>query len=305
MRFEDVIYGQDFFSSAATGIVSIYLQLFDVPSNNESEEPDYSTMDAAERKKAKAIARKKKKATEKKETDSKANAEEPVSQNGNQKASEKSKLAAVDEDPLGLEFLKKDPLQEAKKYASMLVKYAPKIVNTWILQYEVAMRLKKPMLALQALFKARSLDSDSTDLFVRIIDFSSNATGSTFNDSPAAVGTVIAELTPVLLGHQSVESFILCAQDKILADPSIELPMRMAVAKAMVEKNMQKIQDAMKLITDGGIDARKVSVETCLSTQHFLESLGSDALDATVLWKDAVRKRFPMAIQPSSYINST
>lgn len=79
LRFENELWGQSFYGSAAEGIISNYLFLYDHPDarrNGEDEEPDYSKMTAAERKKAKAIARKKKK----KATDKKKREEEEAEQ---------------------------------------------------------------------------------------------------------------------------------------------------------------------------------------------------------------------------------
>lgn len=292
LRFEDVVYGQDFFCEAAAGIIRIYLHLYDIPASNETEEPDYSNMDASERKKAKAIARKKKKASEKKETEMKAKGEE-THQNGNQKPNQKAKGAVIDEDPFGLEYLKKDPMEEAKKYSSMLAKFAPKNLETWILQYDVAVRRKKPMLALQALFKARSIDGESSELFVRIVDFAGKV--GSFGDSSAAVSAVIAAEAPVLLGKQSVGNFIKSAAVKIRENPLTDLPMRTAVARAIADSKDESIDDTVSLITDGGMDARKVSVETCRAALEVLKSLGSDAAEATKRWTESTRERFPDA----------
>jgi NMDA receptor-regulated protein 1 len=293
LRFEDVVYGQDFFCEAAAGIIRIYLHLYDIPTSNETEEPDYSKMDAAQRKKAKAIARKKKKSSEKKETELKAKGEE--THNGNQKQNQKAvKGAVLDEDPLGMEYLKKDPLEEAKKYSSMLAKFSPKNLETWTLQYDVSMRRKKPMLALQALFKARSIDSESSELFSRIVDFSGKMNG--FGESSPAVRSVIAEETPMLLGKQSVSDFIKSASAKIREHPLTDLPMRTAVVKAIADSKSAPIKDAVSLITDGGMDARKVSVDTCHAALDLLKNLGPDAADATNRWTEAIHKHFPQAV---------
>lgn len=293
LRFEDVVYGQDYFCEAAAGIIRIYLHLYDIPTSNETEEPDYSKMDAAQRKKAKAIARKKKKSSEKKETDIKAKGEEVKS--GNEKQNQKGgKVTVADEDPLGLEYLKKVPLEEAKKYSSMLAKYAPKNLETWTLQYDVAMRRKKPMLALQALFKARSIDSESSELFSRIIDFNGKMDG--FNDSPGAARSVISEETPSLLGNQSACDFIKSATTKIRENPLTDLPMRTAVVKAVTDANIEPIKNAVVLITDGGMDSRKVSVETSRAALDLLRILGTDAEKAANRWTDAIQKRFPDAL---------
>jgi len=63
LDWEDHLWGQPFYRRAAEGTIRIYLMVHDDPSITAAykEEPDYSGMSAAEKKKAKAIARKKKK----------------------------------------------------------------------------------------------------------------------------------------------------------------------------------------------------------------------------------------------------
>lgn len=292
LRYEDVVYGHDFFCQAAEGIIRIYLHLYDKPACNETEEPDYSKMSAADRKKAKAIARKKKKASEKKEEDKKT--KEASVENGNKQNQKLGKNAVVDEDPLGKEYLKKDPLSEAKKYSLMLAKYAPKNLRTWILQYDVAMRRKKPMLAMQALFKARSLDPDDSELFLRTVDFAGKR--NDFRDTTEAVRSVLVDDFPALLENQSVGDFINKAASKIREMPLTDLPMRTAVVKAIADTKHGSLKEALPLITDGGIDSRNVTVETSLEALNLLSSLGAEADDATKQWTDTVQSRFPIAL---------
>jgi peptide alpha-N-acetyltransferase len=153
LKFEDNILGQPYYGRAAEGIIGIYLHLYDNPSIfKEDEEPDYSKMSAVERKKAKAVARKKKKAAEKKaaeEAERKKKKEEEEASEDGKKKKQSGLPVIVDEDPDGLELLKKDPLEEAKHYSAILSINAPKRVSTWIRQYDVAIRRGKGLLALQ------------------------------------------------------------------------------------------------------------------------------------------------------------
>jgi len=291
LRYEDVVYGHDFFCRAAEGIIRIYLHLYDNPANNDAEEPDYSKMSAAERKKAKAIARKKKKASEKKVEDRKAKGSD--AENGKANNQKDGKNAVVDEDPLGTEYLKKDPLEEARKYSLMLSKYAPNRLQTWMLQYDVAMRRKKPMLAMQALYRARSLDPGSSELFVRTIEFAGKI--NEFDSSTGAALIVLTDELPELLGNQSIGDFIDMTVSKILEDPLTDLPMRTAVVKVIAESKPGSLKDALLLITKGGIDSRKVTVETCLAALNLLKDLGVEAADSSKEWSQAVRNRFPSA----------
>lgn len=287
LRFEDKVYEQQYYCIAASGIIRIYLHLYDNPTDNDDSEPDYSNMNAAEKKKAKAIARKKKKASEKKEAEIQTKKED----NGNQKPIQKGgKPPVVDEDPLGKEYLKKDPLEQAKKFSSMLADYAPKNLETWLLQYDVAIRRKKTMLALQALFKAKVIDSESSEVFSRIIDFASKM--NTF-ETVAAVKQVLTEEAPILWEKKSLSDFILRATDKIKHDPLTDLPLRTEVAKACFQTKTGSVSDACLLITEGGIESRKVSILSCRYALDALKSFGEAADVSVRIWTETVVHRFP------------
>ena len=158
LRWEDELWSQQYYGRAAQGIVGIYLHLHDNPSiTAEEEEPDYSKMTAAARKKAKAIARKKKKMAEKKANEEKERREKEAAEaaakenqgNNNKNNNQRKRPVVVDEDPNGEELLKKKPLEECKKYSSILSQYAPKRMSTWWIQYDVAIRRGKVLMALQ------------------------------------------------------------------------------------------------------------------------------------------------------------
>jgi hypothetical protein len=145
-KFKDELWGLPHYGGAAEEVIKIHLHLADHPQKaKEDQEPDYSKMSPAERKKAKNIARKK----QKKAKAASAGAgkdKNAANNNGNRK---KSKLHIIDEYPEGKELLALDHLEEAKKYASVLVPHAPRRVSAWALQYDVSIRRGKMLLALQ------------------------------------------------------------------------------------------------------------------------------------------------------------
>jgi len=285
LRFEDEVYGQAYYCRAAAGIVRIYLYLYDHPIVDESAEPDYSKMTAAERKKAKAIARKKKKAAEKKA----AIAEESNADNGGNN-NNKAKSVADDPDPFGEELVKKNPIEEATKYAAMLSRYSPKNIETWLLAYDVAIRRKKALMALQALHKARSIDSSNGELLTRIIDFAGKV--GDFKDLPPPVQQVLVEETPPLLNGKSAKEFVESVAASAKSDALTPLPTRVAIAKLLVDTKSGVAADACAIITDGGVNARNVTVESCRQAANVLKSIG----DASVVdnWTASVKKRFPL-----------
>ena len=147
LKFEDNIWGLPFYGHAAEAVIKIYLQIMDKPAESEEEEPDYSKMTPAERKKAKNIARKKKKAQEKNESNgsSKDDAAKGA-ENGKKKV---NKNHPVNQDPNGAELLALDPADEAKKFAAILVRHAPSKISSWALQYDVSVHRGKMLMALQ------------------------------------------------------------------------------------------------------------------------------------------------------------
>jgi hypothetical protein len=270
------------------------LYLFENPSADESKEPDYSNMNAAEKKKAKAVARKKKKVAEKKEAVEEEEKEAASAANGNNKKENQKggKPAIVEEDPFGKELLKKDPLEEAKKYSSILASYAPKSLETWILQYDVSIRRKKPLMALQALHKARSIDPESCELFSRVVDFAGKM--DSFAEATDVVRTVMKAETPQLLGGQSVVEFVKAAASKVRDNARTELPTRVAIAKALVQIKTSSVADASAVIVNGGITSTKVTVETCRDALSSLKAFGNESDGAVKQWIADVQGRFPL-----------
>lgn len=301
LRFEDQVYGEEYFRRAASGLIRIYLHLFDHPPVDETAEPDYSNMTAAERKKAKAIARKKKKAAEKKEAESKdASNKKSSSDNGSTKHTNHnkgSKQVVVDPDPLGKELLKKDPVEEAKKYSSMLAQYAPRRVETWTLRYDVAIRRKKALMALQALHKARLIDPANPELFSRTVAFAGKVEDLKA-ELPALVQTVLAEETSSILNGKSVADFVreraAAVRDADAASAASSLPIRIAVAKGLVDAKSASVPDACSLILKGGLESREVTAGTCRDALASLKSFGADAEGAASQWAEAVKVRFPL-----------
>lgn len=276
------MWGQPYYGRAAEGTIALYLQLHDNPdliADQNNAEPDYSKMTAAERKKAKAIARKKKKAAEKKAVE----LEEKQKAENNGKPPKKG---SVDEDPDGTELLKKDPLEEARNFSSVLSKHSPGKVSTWILQFDISIRRKKTLMALQALFKAKSIDAESPDLFSRVVEF---ALLSLDNEHEMVLSVVKSELPALLNNCTTVEEYVTAAAAKV---PSTEtsLPMRVAIAKAMVKTSKCSPSDAAKLILEGGIASRGVSVASCKEALETLKEIGS----GTDEWTKIVTGRLPL-----------
>jgi hypothetical protein len=288
LRFEDTLLSEDYYFRAASGIIGIYLHLHDHPAiRDEGKEPDYSKMSAADRKKAKAIARKKKNQAEKKEADKKKKEEEEAQAQSDDK---KGPPEAVDEDPDGKELMKKDVLEEAKNYASILAKYSPKRLDTWTLQYDVSIRREKTLLALQALFKMKSIAPNHSEYFSRLVDFAVKM--PTFTGIPEAVKSVITQESATLLNQMSATEFVAEAADRARKDATTDLPTRVAIAQALAKTSPSSTDAAASIIVDGGVHTMGVSVETSRQALAALKGLKAEA--ATKQWITAVKERFPL-----------
>eukprot|EP00980_Cylindrotheca_fusiformis_P005774 scaffold1203_cov117-Cylindrotheca_fusiformis.AAC.13 len=286
LKFEDSLWAEDYYFRAASGIIKIYLHLYDNPSTTkEAAEPDYSKMNAAERKKAKAVARKKKKQAEKKE------AERQKKEGSNTDKGDQNndvKKSDLDEDPLGEELAKMDPLEEARKYSAVLSKHCKTTLETWALQYDVSVRRKKWLLALQALFKMHSLAPTHAEFFSRLVDFALQFPSS--EGQPDAVKLVITQESSNLLNRKSVADYISEAAEQAKSNRRTSLPLRTAIAEAMVKTNPSSVNAASALVVDGGIDGTDVSVESCRKALAVLKGFRSASVEK---WQSTVLGRFP------------
>lgn len=287
MKFEDNLWNEDYYFRAASGIIKIYLHLYDNPATTkEDAEPDYSKMTAAERKKAKAIARKKKKQAEKKQAAEKQKNECANGEKGDQKNG--IKKTDLDEDPNGEEMMKKNPLEEGKKYSAILSKHCQHKLETWALQYDVAIRRKKWLLALQALFRLRKMDPYSPEFFERVVDYGLKA--SDFGEQAPAVKTVLIDGCADLLQKLSVPDYINQAVEKVQASKATSLSLRVAVAKALFSTNPSSIDVATALIVKGGLEGRDAGVESCRKALGVLKDFKSKSVEE---WVSAVKQRYP------------
>jgi len=291
LNFEDQLWGEDYYYTAVEGTIQIYLTLHDNPSIlKEKEEPDYSKMTAAERKKAKAIARKKRAQAEKREAEKKKKEKESAENGGGQKNSPKDgeKLSLIEEDPEGKELLKTDSLEEARKYSTILSKYCPKRLGAWNLQYDVAIRRKKVLLALQALVKMRKLDPNSAGYISRLVDFALKV--PSFDISGAAKNVAVDECNKLLDGKPVAELVTeLSAQARL--DPSTPLDLRIVIAEGLVSTKAEPASKAASMIVDGGSQMRGLNIDSCRAALVSLECFGNES--SITKWIRFVKERYP------------
>lgn len=256
----------------------------------DDSEPDYSKMTAAERKKAKAIARKKKLKAEKQAAAKKDDAKSTDKENNNKKKK--------DDDPNGDKLLSKVPLDEAKKYAATLVKNAANCLTTWLCQYDVCVKRGKAMMALQALFKAKSLSPTnesaiSSELFKRIVAFHENV--SLVERAKEVVKDVFESEKAKLLGDsKSLNDYVNDWARKIKSNARTGLSLRTEVARAMVKCNPGSAKDAISLIVENGLDIRGVDIDSCKNAVEVLKSIDDKAKE-TQDFVEIVKRKYHLA----------
>eukprot|EP00884_Botryococcus_braunii_P006971 jgi/Botrbrau1/16275/Bobra.0066s0056.1 len=181
LRMEDNLYNKDIYIKAAQGAVQAYLALYDMPSRKreeeESEEAKMATMSAEERKKYKQKKRKEQLRLEKAAAEKEAAAREAASKEAATASKDKNGkrvVAAKDPDPDGAQLAANpDPLGEASKLIRTLKTHADSRFLTHLLAFEVYLRKRKFLLALQALTRALQLEgSDHPEVHPRLIRYS-------------------------------------------------------------------------------------------------------------------------------------
>jgi hypothetical protein len=265
LRFCDSVYEHNFFQRAAQSLVRMYVHLYDFPpSDGNDESQDFDGMNAADRKKAKAVARKKKKETEKKQQqqqqkeEEEEKAAEPAQENGGGTA----KNGKSDPDPAGLTYMKKDPLEEAHKFSQMLSRYSPDVIESWLGCYDVAVRRKKPLMAMRACLQGQRLCP--ARMMTRIIDFVQTQHKCGEDSIPDAAKLVLMEEMPCLTkGHDSLQSYVNVVAGEVLADPKSALDERIGIAQGLLVFDAQSPASVLERCLVGSeLTARKVTVET-------------------------------------------
>ncbi|KAJ6342625.1 hypothetical protein OIU78_010540 [Salix suchowensis] len=160
LKFQDRLHSHAYFRKAAAGAIRCYIKLFDSPPKSTAEEDDeMSKLPSSQRKK---IRQKQKKAEARAKKEAEVRNEES-SASGVSKLG-KRHVKPVDPDPNGEKLLQvEDPLLEATKYLKLLQKHSPDSLETHLLSFEVNMRKKKILLALQAVKQLLRLDAESAD----------------------------------------------------------------------------------------------------------------------------------------------
>mmetsp|Transcript_12955 Transcript_12955/g.13065 ORF Transcript_12955/g.13065 Transcript_12955/m.13065 type:complete len:91 (-) Transcript_12955:275-547(-) len=78
-------------------------------------------------------------------------------------------------------------------------------------------------------------------------------------------------------------------------DTLLDLPMRIALTKALIATNAPFEIDPGTIIVEGGLSARKASIGNCREALMCLQDLGESAVELKEEWVAKVRAKYPLA----------
>ncbi|KAI9596121.1 NMDA receptor-regulated protein 1-domain-containing protein [Syncephalis fuscata] len=227
LKFEDSLYAYPIYVEAAESSIKCYLQLFDHPelANTSSTGAsatsgaatsnadnlalvDTSKMSPSELKKHMSKLRKQ----EAKNKEQQQQLKEQNAANGSTTdGAKKTTNTATEDDKEGLVYLNdKDPLVAATKWLTVLQEHCSTRISTHLLGFEVAIRKKKPLLALASLNRAMAIEADHPDYAMQIVKLHQAQLNSTLpQEGKAILETSLNELlngiTPAKFAQSSFE----------------------------------------------------------------------------------------------------
>jgi len=160
LKWEDTLRSHPMFSRAALGAIQAYLKLVDTPvlaqgAMADGEAAKYESMTDAERKRA--IKKAKKEAQKAQERAAALAVVKKEEKNKNAQVAE-GEVKKVDTDPHGIQLARTEkPLEEATRWLKPLLEMAPERLETQLAGFEIQLRRRKWILALQCLNKANEL----------------------------------------------------------------------------------------------------------------------------------------------------
>ncbi|XP_011002722.1 PREDICTED: N-alpha-acetyltransferase 16, NatA auxiliary subunit-like [Populus euphratica] len=299
LKFQDRLHSHAYFHKAAAGAIRCYIKLFDSPSKSTAEEDDeMSKLPPSQRKK---MRQKQKKAEARAKKEAEVRNEE--SSAGGVSKSGKRHVKPVDPDPNGEKLLQvEDPLLEATKYLKLLQKHSPDSLETHLLSFNVNMRKKKILLALQAVKQLLRLDAESADSHRCLVRFFHTVGTMTapVSDTEKLVWSVLEAERPLI--SQLHEKSLTEANMIFFEKHEDSLMHRAAVAEMLSVLEPNKQLEAVKLIEDSTNNPAPINgalgpvnewkLKDCIAVHKLLVEVLNDA-DAALRWKLRCAQYFP------------
>ncbi|CAK7356637.1 unnamed protein product [Dovyalis caffra] len=215
----------------------------------------------------------------------------------------KRHVKPVDPDPNGEKLLQvEDPLLEATKYLKLLQKHSPDSLETHLLSFEVNMRKKKILLALQAVKQLLRLDAESPDSHRCLVRFFHKVGTMTapVTDTEKLVWSVLEAERPWI--SQLHEKSLTEANMIFFEKHKDSLMHRAAVAEMLYVLEPNKKLEAIKLIEGSTNNPAPISgalgpvnewkLKDCIAVHKLLGTVLNDP-DAAMRWKASCAQYFP------------
>ncbi|KAJ6327510.1 hypothetical protein OIU78_014391 [Salix suchowensis] len=215
----------------------------------------------------------------------------------------KRHVKPVDPDPNGEKLLQvEDPLLEATKYLKLLQKHSPDSLETHLLSFEVNMRKKKILLALQAVKQLLRLNAENPDSHRCLIRFFHKVGTMTapVTDTEKLVWSVLEAERPFI--SQLHEKNLTEANKNFFEKHKGSLMHRAAVAEMLSVLEPNKKPEAIKLIEDSTNNPAPINgalgpvkewkLKDCIAVHKLLGAVLDDP-DAALRWKGHCAQYFP------------
>eukprot|EP00794_Sanderia_malayensis_P006947 gene6947-7727_t len=283
LRLEDVLRSHPFYFKAAKLLIKCYIGLHDKPyeENDKDENLNKGNMSAKELKKLRSKQRR----AEKKAQEDKKASEVKDNKEGEKKEEKKERFNAK-----ALAMTEK-PLEEAIKILTHLQLLAKDRIETHLMAFEIYDRKKKPLLMLQSIKRAFSLDPKHPQLHECIIRFAKTIADSKDSYQPI-VNAVLEKGVPSYVPCKDLDNF----NQEFLKEHHSSLICKIHVAKMMYYLDNAKKEEAAQLIMEMSDDLEDRTLENCIFAYQSLEN-GSIGDCSSVLpqFKEACHNLFPMA----------
>ena len=302
LRFEDGLYAHEYYAKGAWGAVRCFISLFDDPPSarmeqkQQDEEALLAAMTANERKKYRA---KQRKAAKQKEL----------------VKAEKTAHKAKEEEECKALLFTEDPLEEASKLLRTLQEYqkTPQM-TTQILAFNVAIRRKRFLLALQAVRSAFKIDATHPQAHGALVELviaqrraeSASAPAGNETQNPV-VREVFSDFVDEILGGADLAGYCATYLEEHKAT-SVEHCLAAIAALCQVAEGPQSLKLFGQLLTTDAwfapayIEDKRTTHEVCVKVHGALEALPCLAVDkamqAEVMgkWKDLCAAAYPYSV---------
>lgn len=267
LRLEDVLRAHPFYFKAAKVSIEVYLRLHDKPltERETTEEINTANMAPSELKKLRNKQRKARKKAEL-EKEKQTAAQEKREQHIKSRQQQDGEIDGVKEEELIPEKLARveDPLEQSIKFLKPLQLLASEKLETHLLAFEIYYRKDKPLLMLQSIKRAWSLDPTHPNVHCNLVRF--HARVSEKVGLPEPVSTVLKQEIEKIYGKKDACQL----NEDFLTKHSNSLPHILEGARMLYFLDNSSQEKAVKLATNLNNQMESVGIKVCTEVLNSL-----------------------------------